>query len=479
MKASLVLSALAGAVSAATPGPLDVDLDSPASIKAACKTIAAALMEYYHGDEYGRTPGILDGPPPAGDYYWWEGGALWGTMVDYWHYTGDTTYNDVAESSLIFQAGAPQNSYMPPNWTASLGNDDQGFWGMSAMLAAEVKFQNPPSDQPQWLALAQAVFNTQAAPDRHDDTCGGGLRWQIPWSNNGYDYKNSIANGIFFNMGARLARYTDNDTYAKIAEDTWNWEVGVGLMSDKYDVYDGAHVPLNCTDVFKAQFSYNAAVWLQGAAFMYDYTNGSAKWEAHVAGLVNRTISVFFSKGAAVEVSCELEDKIGCKTDMLSFKGYLHRWMVTAGQLAPFLKTQIMTTLKASARGAADSCLSNGTCGFRWTTGSYDGVVGAGQQMNALAALSSLLVDESGVTGPLTNTTGGTSVGDPNAGQDPPSLQPAGPATTGAKAGAGILTAFVLSLMMVIMFWMSMNWNERPGKGERILSEKGKGVEYR
>lgn len=62
---------------------------------------------------------------------------------------------------------------------------------MSAMTAAENNFPDPPADKPQWLALAQAVFNTQADPSRHDSTCNGGLRWQIPLSNNGYDYKNS------------------------------------------------------------------------------------------------------------------------------------------------------------------------------------------------------------------------------------------------------------------------------------------------
>jgi mannan endo-1,6-alpha-mannosidase len=147
-------------------------------------------MAYYHGDDYGGIPGILPGPPPNGDYYWWEGGALWGTMIDYWHLTGDTTYNNVTKEAMLFQVG-PQDNYEPPNVTASLGNDDQGFWGMSAMLAAENNFENPPDGQPQWLALAQAVFNRQASPDRHDDTCGGGLRWQIPLSNNGYNYKNS------------------------------------------------------------------------------------------------------------------------------------------------------------------------------------------------------------------------------------------------------------------------------------------------
>jgi mannan endo-1,6-alpha-mannosidase len=82
---------------------------------------------------------------------------------------------------------------------------------MAAMSAAEFKFQNPPADQPQWLALAQAVFNSQAL--RWDtSTCGGGLRWQIYTFNNGYNYKNSISNGCFFNIATRLGAYTKNAT---------------------------------------------------------------------------------------------------------------------------------------------------------------------------------------------------------------------------------------------------------------------------
>jgi len=166
------------------------DSHAPADIKKTAANIAWDLLQYYHGNETGQTPGILPGPPPAGDYYWWEGGAMWGTLIDYWKLTGDDSYNDVIMQAMLHQTG-PNRDYMPPNVTASLGNDDQGFWGMSAMLAAENNFPNPPADQPQWLALAQAVFHTQASPDRHDDTCNGGLRWQIPWANNGYDDKNS------------------------------------------------------------------------------------------------------------------------------------------------------------------------------------------------------------------------------------------------------------------------------------------------
>lgn len=112
---------------------------------------------------------------------------MMGTLIDYWYYTGDETYNNLTKQALLFQVGET-NDYMPRNQTRTEGNDDQGFWGLSVMSAAEYKFPDPPPDKPQWLGLAQAVFNTQAA--RWDtEHCGGGLRWQIFTWNNGYDYK--------------------------------------------------------------------------------------------------------------------------------------------------------------------------------------------------------------------------------------------------------------------------------------------------
>jgi mannan endo-1,6-alpha-mannosidase len=193
------------------------------------------------------------------------------TMIDYWRYTNDTTYNDVVEQALQFQVG-PNNDYLPPNQTKNEGNDDQGFWGMAAMLAAETNFQNPPKSQPQWLALAQAVFNEMAS--RWDTTtCGGGLRWQIFTFNNGFDYKNSIANGCLFNLGARLARYTGNQTYADWAEKIWDWEQGVGLIDATYNVYDGASDTENCTGITKLQWSYNAGIYLHGAANLFNHVS--------------------------------------------------------------------------------------------------------------------------------------------------------------------------------------------------------------
>ena len=221
------------------------------------------MMKYYTGNNTGDVPGNLPQP-----YYWWEAGAMFGAMVDYYYYTNDSTYNDVTTDALLFQVG-PDKDYMTPNQTKTEGNDDQGFWGMAVMAAAEQKFPDPPQGQPQWLALAQAVFNTQAA--RWDTQyCSGGLRWQIFNFNNGYDYKNTISNGCFFNLAARLAVYTGNQSYADWANKAWDWTYDVGLITPDYKFYDGAHTGTNCTDINKLQWTYNPGVFLLGAANMYN-----------------------------------------------------------------------------------------------------------------------------------------------------------------------------------------------------------------
>jgi hypothetical protein len=96
----------------------------PASIKSVASTIAYDMMTYYKGNLSGQIPGLLP-PPEQGGYYWWEAGAMFGSLIDYWYYTGDTSYNDVTMQAMLFQVGEGQD-YQPRNETKALGNDDQG-----------------------------------------------------------------------------------------------------------------------------------------------------------------------------------------------------------------------------------------------------------------------------------------------------------------------------------------------------------------
>jgi mannan endo-1,6-alpha-mannosidase len=170
---------------------------------------------------------------------------------------------------------------------------------------------------------------------------------------------------------------------------------------------------------------------------------------------------MFYPGGIAVEIDCELPDTYQqCTTDMLSFKGYSHRFLAQATQTAPIVHDTIMAVLRTSAQAAAKSCTADGACSFRWTAGAYDGKTGAGQAMNALGALLSTLVDDKAVQRPFTNSTGGTSAGDPDAGGDPDIFQPLVPVTQRDRVGAGILTAVVLASMISMLLWMSSAGNE-------------------
>ncbi|KAI1309857.1 family 76 glycoside hydrolase [Xylaria venustula] len=448
------LLAACGLLAGRTLGALEVDLEDPESIKKGAALVAQDLLTFYHGDEPGWVPGILPGPPPDGDYYWWQGGAMWGALLDYRHVTGDDQFDDIIFQAMQFQVG-DDDDYNPANWSASMGNDDQAFWAFSALLAAETGFENPDDDQPQWLALAQAVFNEQTHIDRRvtGGNCDWGLRWQVYSTNNGYDYINTVANACYFNMGARLARYTHNTTYADLAEKTWDLITRLEYVTDAYDVYDGAHLP-NCTGINKAQFSYNAAMLMQGCAFLYNQTN-NATWKDRLDGLTDGILRVFFVDGVAYEPSCEAGS---CNSDMQSYRGYMHRWMANSVQLAPHLSSKVMPVLKTSAAAGVKQCTggSNGRmCGFHWTTGQYDGLQSASLQMNVLGALSALLMPDTSV--PLTNTTGGTSKGDPNAGQAKTQLPTYAPITTGDKAGASILTILIVTGALSAFAWMSLD----------------------
>ncbi|KAI9754383.1 MAG: hypothetical protein M4579_004721 [Chaenotheca gracillima] len=372
---------------------LKLDIDDTASVRSTTSTIAHELMSYYKGNvSGGATVGILPMP-----YYWWEAGAMWGGMLDYFHLTKDDTYNKQISEALLSQIG-PAKDYVVPAQQFDEGNDDQAFWGFSVMSAAEQNYTPPPRGTPSWLQLVTNLWNTQVP--RWDTTkCGGGLKWQIYKSNAGYDYKNSVSNGAFFQLAARLARYTGNHTYVEWADKAWDWTRAVGLIDDDYNVYDGTDDLTNCTSLDHTQYSYNTAVYLYGAAVMYNYTNGSSIWEERTTGLLNASAYFFspFKNSSNVMFERSCETKSSCNTDAQSFKAYLSRFMWATTVVAPFTRSAISTQLRTSARGAAAACAggkARTTCGSRWYTNGWDNLFGVGQQLSALEVIQGLLIED-------------------------------------------------------------------------------------
>jgi mannan endo-1,6-alpha-mannosidase len=393
-----------------------------------------------------------------------------GSLVDYWYYTGDDSFVDLTKQGLLFQVG-PEEDYMTPNQTLTEGNDDQGFWGLAVMSAAEYNFPQPKPDEPQWLALAQAVFNTQAA--RWDpENCNGGLRWQIFQWNQGWDYKNSISQGCFFALAARLALYTGNSSYAEWAVRSWEWTTGANFIDNEtWAVYDGAHTGTNCTDIVPYQWSYNAGVFILGAAAMYNLTEDGA-WKDRLDGLLGGA-RVFFMQDTKImtEAACESVDR--CNTDQQSFKAYLSRWYAAVTKWAPYTHDDIMSLLRPSAVAAAKQCTGgdNGRmCGLKWYEDEWDGTTGVGQQMAAMEVTLACMIDER--RSPYTAHNGGLSLGNPGAGgSDADQTKPVvefSPITKGDKAGAVFLTLALLGALVGGMVWLFLDETSDKSAVEQI-----------
>lgn len=184
-------------------------------------------------------------------------------------------------------------------------------------------------------------------------------------------------------------------------------------------------------------------------------TNGDLKWKERVDKLVTYGLETFFPDEIATEISCELHD--ACKTDMFTYKGFVHRWYSVITQVAPFTAQQILPVLEKSAQAAIDQCTGgdNGRqCGLRWSDGTYDGHTGAGQEMSALAAVQSLLIVNANA--PVTAKSGGTSTDNPDGGGDDGSIRVFEPLTMGDRAGAGVITVLMLGLACGVFGWISV-----------------------
>lgn len=256
-------------------------------------------MSFYKGNRTGEILGLLDEPISKG-YPWWTNAIVWSTMIDYWRYTGDESHNTVTAEGLIAQSGSDlQHAFLPRNWTDNMANDEQGFWAMAAMQAAELGLPSPTADAPAWVDLAKAVFDMQAARYSAEDegNCHGGLHWKLLPESRGYDTKNTMSTAVFLNLGARLYRFTGNKTYAKWVEKGWDWLTSVGLIEDDFKVYDSVWLGngVNCSDINRLQFSYAPAVLLEAAAYMSNQVLCSAFFFVLVPSSHYSFLPFFFS----------------------------------------------------------------------------------------------------------------------------------------------------------------------------------------
>ncbi|KAF2110919.1 glycoside hydrolase, partial [Lophiotrema nucula] len=279
--------------------------------------------------------------------YWWISGSTLDGLATYFHTTGDAQYNTLVANTLLSQATGA-NDFMMPDAT---GNDDQAWWALAAMSAAEYGIPSP-AGAPSWLVLAQNVFNEQKGR-WNTAKCNGGLKWKINAGDAGYTYRSTISNGLFFQLAARLARFTGDADTLSWAEKAYDWSTSVGLIDGDFNVYDGTDDSKGdngCADVNHDQWSYNTGVFLYGSAVMAAKT-GDAKWTTRAQGFLGSIKRNFVNNGNLFESKCEgANGSIGtCNTDQQSFKGAVARWMGATATILPQMAPDVQIVIGSAA----------------------------------------------------------------------------------------------------------------------------------
>lgn len=394
---------------------IEITLGDTDSICNAATEITNGIMDYYLGIRYGGNVGMFQQP-----YYWWEAGLVFGGMIDTWKICDNDTYEEIIQAAINHQRG-DNNDFMAANQSDVEANDDQVFWGFTVMEAAERNFPmySDNDADPSYAQLALNVYNQMT--DRWDlDNCGGGLRWQILSNMSGWDYKSTISTAGVFALGARLARYTDNNDLVRSSNRVLKWMKQALFVhqvdgNDFYNVNDGSDIEDgNCPVVNGALWSYNYALMTMGSTYLYNQTNGDEYWSNELdkfLGGIEYYMTNKTGNGVLFEYQC---DQFGrCNNDQRAFRAIVARTLGNVVQLAPPYAERAQKIIDNSALGAAASCSGGSdqrTCGINWAINEWDGWYGLGEQIAALEVIQNNLISR--IAPPCTEETCGEEIDD-------------------------------------------------------------------
>lgn len=118
-------------------------------------------------------------PPPICTY---ATPYFWLAMLDYSHYTGDTTFDARILRDVSHQANV-HGDFMPLYRFDKTTHGDLARWGWFCMNAAERKFRDNEWPQEQWLGLANQISHFLAAQwNVPENSAIGGLRFTHRWN---------------------------------------------------------------------------------------------------------------------------------------------------------------------------------------------------------------------------------------------------------------------------------------------------------
>ena len=223
--------------------------------------------------------------------------------------------------------------------------------------------------------------------DQWDNLCGGGLYWARNRNDaqlNKAVYKSTITNVEQILLGVRLFKITGDRSYLEHAIQVYDWLVGPsGLVTGDGVVMDGVRADA-CQEFTPNQHSYNAGLFLGGAALLFEATK-DAKYMQTISRVFNNYEKVFVQNNIFID-PCEVSGQPPCRQNQAQFKGvaiyslnYLYQYSSDSG-----IKNKIKTWIETSAAAMFNICTPGYECSNFWLPTSASRPVDVHNQMNAL-----------------------------------------------------------------------------------------------
>ncbi len=254
---------------------------------------------------------------------WWNAANAVTMLVDAMR-AGNNHANEAVLANVLThaQVTVPKSEQVGPlakmtGFPGFLNNyyDDEGWWALAWVDAYDL------TGKPEYLQMAGSIFKDMTGA--WDNTCGGGIWWSKD-----RNYKNAIANELFFSVAASMARRAGTDAERKAAADwaakEWAWFQATGMINRDHLVNDGLIIDKTdntCRNNGRTVWTYNQGVVLGGLTEWYRATHDdSLLTEARVladAGLAHLT-----DENGVLHDPCEPNS---CGEDAIQFKGIFVR----------------------------------------------------------------------------------------------------------------------------------------------------------
>ncbi|MGP4042769.1 glycoside hydrolase family 76 protein [Streptomyces sp. 2A115] len=301
----------------AAPAQADPARSAPegGTVTARGKAAAAvgAMMGFYD-EETGRWD-------PASP--WWQSGNALQALLDYMAKTGSRSYMPQVENTIEIQR-------QPLPWWPEGGGefradstDDTGWWAL-----AMTRMYDLTGDK-EYLDIAK--LDEAYMREYWDDTCGGGIWWDIP----GKTYKNAISAELYIQLLASLHNRIPGDkVYLARALDAWHWFEKSGMINDEHLVNDGLNTQGGgCANNGGTTWTYNQGVVLGGLAELYKAT-GDRRLLASARKIADAVVTSpeLSPKGILTE---PCEPRGDCNSDQAAFKGIFARNLAELDKVLP------------------------------------------------------------------------------------------------------------------------------------------------